>query len=280
MRGNQESWLRRPRGWCERRRSRWLWRVIAGVVLVPALMAGVVRAELVEVQLAGIDPRGESQVVLFLIDEPGMRMLPISVSPGQAESIYRGRAGVELPRPMTHELMLSAFEALEARITRVDITDLRDNTYYAELFLQNREGKILKIDSRPSDAIALALRVDAPIHASRVLMLPLEKSPRPEVEPHPVLSSLGLHLQELTEELARFFDAGDLRGVLVAEAASGSPSERSGVQRGDIIQSVGEKSVHTVTEALSALREAREQSDWVEVQVVRGGREHSLKLEW
>jgi bifunctional DNase/RNase len=250
------------------------------VALAWVVSAAVVRAELVEVQLAGLDPRGENQVVLFLLDGPGKRMLPISVSPGQAESIYRGRAGIELPRPMTHELMLRALETLQAHITRVDITDLRDNTYYAELFLQDGEGETHKIDSRPSDAIALALRTNAPIYAARGLMLPLENSPRSEVESHPVLSMLGLHLQELTEELARFFNAPGQRGVLVAESASDGPSAHSGMHRGDIIECIGEEPIRTVTEALSALRKAREEGRSVEVQVVRNGRSHSLKLEW
>ncbi|MEE8536934.1 MAG: bifunctional nuclease domain-containing protein [Acidobacteriota bacterium] len=280
MRQTRASWrhlLRRLGGALRPDRLR---RVAGVVALLSAVGSVSARAELVEVKLAGLDPRDVDQVVLILIDEPGKRMLPISVSPGQAQSIYRGRAGIQPPRPMTHELMLAGLEVLGGRITRIDITELHNNTYYAELFLEDSQGKTHKIDSRPSDAIALALRADAPIFASRGLMLPLEGDSRPDVESHPVLSSLGLHLQALTEELARFFDAAGRQGVLVAESASGSPSSDSGVRRGDIIQRIGKRPIRTVTEALSALQQARKEGQSVEVLVVRGGRDHSVKLEW
>ncbi|MEE9217677.1 MAG: bifunctional nuclease domain-containing protein [Acidobacteriota bacterium] len=251
--------------------------------LLPALIClfatSLSHAELVEVKLAALDPRGSDQVVLVLIDEEGKRMLPISVSPMQAQSIYRGQAGIHAPRPLTHELMISVLEALEVRLERVDIVDLRNNTYFAELSLRNGDHSV-KVDARPSDGIALALRVDAPIYASRGLLLPLERDARPQVEGHPLLSSLGLHLQELTDELARFFEIPDHKGVLVAESASGSVAARSGLKRGDVIQHIGRKRVGTVTEAISALRAAREKGRSVELQIVRGGGRRALDLQW
>ena len=66
----------------------------------------------------------------------------------------------------------------------------------------------------------------------------------------------------------------------MAESASGSPSSDSGVRRGDIIQRIGKRPIRTVTEALSALQQARKEGQSVEVLVVRGGRDHSVKLEW
>ncbi len=249
------------------------------VWLLATALQGEARAERVEVSLAGVDPREPGQVVLFLIDAAGKRMLPISVSPDQAESIYRGRSGVATPRPMTHELMVRVLEALGARLTRVDITELRDNTFYALLSLE-AGGRSLQVDSRPSDAIALALRVKAPIFAEEGLLMPFERSPRPSVESHPLLSGLGLHLQNLSDDLARFFGVPDTRGVLVAEASSGSTAARSGVERGDVIRRIGGENVATVTEALAALRAARERGKPVEVRVVRDGRERQIRLEW
>lgn len=258
---------------CRRARRAALAALLLGMGALPA------RAERVEVTLAGIDPREAGQVVLFLIDGPGRKMLPISVSPDQAESIYRGRAGVRPPRPLTHELFMSVLEAVGARIARVDITEIRENTFYADLSLETG-GRIVRVDARPSDAIALALRAKAPIYAETGLMIPFESSPRPSVESHPLLSSLGLHLQDLTEELARFFQVPGGSGVLVAEAAPGGSAARSGVERGDVIRRIGGEQVASVTEALAALRAARERGKPVEVRVVRDGHEHKLRLEW
>lgn len=236
-------------------------------------------AERVQVSLAGVDPRAEGQVVLFMLDAPGRKVLPISVSQDQAESIYRGKAGVRPPRPLTHELLLSVLDALGARLSRVDISALRENIYYSELTLE-MGGRSLSVDARPSDAIALALRVGAPIFAEAGLMIPFEQSPRPSVETHPMLSSLGLHLQNLTGELARFFEVPDGTGVLVAEAAAGGTAARSGVERGDVIQRIGRARVSSVAEALAALRTAGERGKAVEMQVVRDGRPQELKLRW
>jgi bifunctional DNase/RNase len=264
-----------PGAWPRRRAARCFWlAAIAAAALTPAA-----RADLIEVRLVAIDPRGADQAVLFLAEPQGKKVLPISVSQDQAESIYRAQSGVHPPRPLTHELLVSVIEALGAKLSRVDITDLRENTYFAVLSLDSA-GKVVHMDARPSDAIALAVRVKAPIYAEEGLLVPLGGGGRPSVETHPLLSSLGLHLQELTGELARFFEVPGGGGVLVAEAASGGTAARSGVERGDVIRRVGGEEVRTVTEALAALRAAREHGKPVHIQVVRDGHERSLRLEW
>lgn len=250
-----------------------------GLLVSLAALAEPVLADRIEVKLAGIDPREQGQVVIFLVDAGGRKMLPISVSPDQAESIYRGRAGVRPPRPLTHELMVSVLEALGAKLARVDITALRENTFFADLSLEVG-GRTVSVDARPSDAIALALRVKAPIYAEADLLVPFERSPKPSVEAHPLLSGLGLHLQDLTDELARFFSVPGGRGVLVAEAAPGGSAARSGVERGDVIQGIGGERVSTVTEALAALRAARDRGKPVEIRVVRDAHERKVRLEW
>jgi hypothetical protein len=262
------------------------WPVQRTLALLPAaLAAGALFStpalgERVEVRLAGIDPRGDDQAVLLLVDAAGRKMLPISVSPEQAESIYRGHTGARTPRPLTHELLVNVLAALGAKLTRIDVTDLREGTYYAELTLESG-GRTLKVDSRPSDAIALALRVGAPIFAEPGLLTPFEGPTRPSVETHPLLGELGLQLQDLTQELARFFQAQGTDGVLVAEAAPGGAAARSGVARGDIIRTIAGEPVTAVAEALAALRAAREKGRrGVDVQIVRDGRRRDLKIEW
>jgi bifunctional DNase/RNase len=88
----------------------------------------------------------------------------------EATSIAKEIEGVELPRPLTHDLLRSVIEHLGARLLRIEIVDLRDNTYFAELVLARASGQESRLDSRPSDAIALAVRTRAPIFVhSKVL---------------------------------------------------------------------------------------------------------------
>ncbi|TMA34765.1 MAG: bifunctional nuclease family protein, partial [Deltaproteobacteria bacterium] len=93
----------------------------------------------------------------------GGRELPIWIGPFEAQAIAAEIQGVPLPRPLTHDLMKRLVESLGARLDRVVIGDLRDNTYFATLHLAGADGKDISLDARPSDAIALALRLHGPI---------------------------------------------------------------------------------------------------------------------
>lgn len=118
---------------------------------------------LTEVKVMGIvvDPKASNPVVV-LVDLSGQKALPIWIGVFEAEAISRGIEDVVTLRPMTHDLMKQILDTFQASLTRVVINDLKENTFYAKLFL-NIEGKELIVDSRPSDAIALAVRVKAPI---------------------------------------------------------------------------------------------------------------------
>ncbi len=115
-----------------------------------------------------LDPSSQLPVVV-LRDEEGRLFLPIWIGAPEANAIALRIEGVEPPRPMTHDLLRSALERLGAAVEKVVICDLRDNTFYALIHL-NREGEALTLDSRPSDAIALALRVGAPIFVLRSVL--------------------------------------------------------------------------------------------------------------
>lgn len=103
--------------------------------------------------------------VILLIDEKEMKALPIWVGPFEAHAIGIALQGLDLERPLTHDLLKNICSLLEAKLSMVLISDVRDGTYFAELHLWHQE-KELVIDSRPSDAIALALRTTAPIYLS------------------------------------------------------------------------------------------------------------------
>ncbi len=103
--------------------------------------------------------------VVLLVDQSQKRVLPIWIGPFEAQAIAMALQGVLTPRPMTHDLMKSVCEHLGATLRRVVISDVKDGTYYAEMHLQTSSGEVI-IDSRPSDAIALALRAGADVYIS------------------------------------------------------------------------------------------------------------------
>jgi bifunctional DNase/RNase len=112
---------------------------------------------------------GSSTPLLLLEEVGGDRVLPIFVGAPEATAIAYALQHIETPRPMSHDLLGNVISALGARLFAVEITHLVDNTFYANLRLL-REGKEILVSARPSDAVALALRVGAPLLVSDELM--------------------------------------------------------------------------------------------------------------
>ncbi|MCL6448400.1 MAG: bifunctional nuclease family protein [Armatimonadetes bacterium] len=120
------------------------------------------------VNVKGVAYDGSGNPIILLTDQEEERVLPIWVGLLEAHSIAIALENVVMPRPLTHDLLRNICEQLGAKISRVVITDLKENTFYAEihLLLANQE---MVIDSRPSDAVALALRTDAPVFLTEKL---------------------------------------------------------------------------------------------------------------
>lgn len=119
--------------------------------------------ESVPVDLVGVRIELPSNTPIVLLREQGGdRYLPIWIGANEATAIALALEGVEPQRPLTHDLLASVVTSLDATVSRVVITELRDGIYFADLVL-TREGREIVVSSRPSDAIALAARVDAPI---------------------------------------------------------------------------------------------------------------------
>ncbi len=116
-----------------------------------------------EMKVAGItvDPFTNTPIVL-LKDAEEKDVLPIWIGLLEASSIATTLENISTPRPMTHDLMKNIMENLGVRVVRIEINDLKDNTYYALIHLET-DNRRLVVDSRPSDAIAIALRTGAPI---------------------------------------------------------------------------------------------------------------------
>jgi hypothetical protein len=114
------------------------------------------------------DVIGKQPIVLLKTVE-GNKFLPIWIGHPEAAAILIKLQGTELPRPMTHDLLTSIIGRFEADVARITVTELKESTFYATLTL-SKEGEMIDIDSRPSDALALAVRTDAPIFASTALI--------------------------------------------------------------------------------------------------------------
>ena len=105
------------------------------------------------------------QPIVLLKTADGNKFLPIWIGHPEAAAILMKLQSQAPPRPMTHDLMSELLEQLEAQIVRITVTELRENTFYAQITVQ-QDGREIEIDSRPSDAIALAIRAEAPIFAA------------------------------------------------------------------------------------------------------------------
>jgi hypothetical protein len=110
------------------------------------------------------DPRS-NMYILLLREVDGNNTLPIWIGKPEADSIALALGKVVTPRPLTHDLIKNVIYGLEMKVTKVVITDIIDNTYYAGIYVDKGGGVEVPIDSRPSDAIAVAIRINAPIFA-------------------------------------------------------------------------------------------------------------------
>jgi bifunctional DNase/RNase len=105
------------------------------------------------------------QQIIYLKEVDGERRFPIVIGIFEATSINRRIQGQATPRPLTHDLLASTIEQLGGEIQDIYISELKDHTYYAKLRIKH-EGELVEVDSRPSDAIAVAVTVDVPIYVS------------------------------------------------------------------------------------------------------------------
>jgi len=116
--------------------------------------------------------------VVLLREQEGDRVLPIYIGAEEAKAIAVALEGMTPPRPMTHDLLRDVLGSIGADVVSVRVTELRDRTFYAELELRLGD-RTVRVSSRPSDAIALAVRVDAPIYAAEAV---LDEAAAPQVE--------------------------------------------------------------------------------------------------
>ncbi len=109
-----------------------------------------------------IDETRNEQVIVFR-EKEGTRFLPVVIGMAEVNAIKMKLSGIKPPRPLTHDLLGNIIQQLGAKLERVVIDRLQQNTFFAKLYLKSQEQKEIVIDARPSDSVALALRADVPV---------------------------------------------------------------------------------------------------------------------
>lgn len=150
-----------------------------------------------KVKSLGLD-RASNTPVVILEEQEGERVLPIWIGPGEASAIAMQLADMKFSRPLTHDLLVSVMDGLDGGLDRIVITEVVDNTYYAELIM-NRDGEVISVDARPSDSIAVALRMDADIYADESL---LDRTSIEVAEDSSVTGSFGAQAAASPEAMA------------------------------------------------------------------------------
>jgi uncharacterized protein len=135
------------------------------------------------------------QPIVLLKTADGNKFLPIWIGHPEAAAILMKLQGASTPRPMTHDLFTDFLQQLDARVTKIAVTELRENTFYAQITI-GIDGSEIEVDSRPSDAIALAVRADAPIFAAESV---IEES---AIE----FEHEDVNEEEVVEEFKKFLD--------------------------------------------------------------------------
>jgi hypothetical protein len=223
------------------------WKIGLAVALLISLGLVAIGKEtspaFVEVEVKGVrlDATGTNPVV-FLVDKEGKKALPIWIGLLEANAIDKELRNNASPRPMTHDLLYSILVQAHFKVKEVRIVGLKDNTYYATLFLRLNKG-VVEVDARPSDAIVIALKSKTPIYVSAKI---LDEQGIALTQKSGFGERFGIRIQELTPALASSFSFKGKKGVLVAEVLPGSVSESSGIKAGDIITKVDSKEVGTI----------------------------------
>ncbi len=225
------------------------WKIGLTVVLLISLVLVAISKEtplpFIEMEVKGVrlDAIGHNPIVL-LADKEGGKALPIWIGLLEANAIDKELKNITSPRPMTHDLLHSILAQVQVKVKEVKIVELKDQTYYATLFLKLNKG-VIEVDARPSDAIILALKSKIPILVAAKI---LDEQGIALTKKSAFGERYGIRIQQLTPALASHFNLKSQKGVLVAEILPGSISEASGMKAGDIITKVNSKEVGSVQE--------------------------------
>jgi uncharacterized protein len=217
----------------------------------------------VEVTSVGFD-RDSATHYVVLREHPGGRTLPILIGDDEARAIMFEMRGVKPDRPLTYELLRDVIEQTGNRVDRVVIADMRDEIYFARIYLDH--GRYV-LDSRPSDAIALAVGAKAPIFVADKLFQSVNQLAPGVAAPVKTAYAFGLTVQELTPELAQYFGVDPDSGVVVADLG---PVVGKDLERGDIITNVEGHEIRNPGEFTASMKSLSGTPRSVSITVHRG----------
>lgn len=216
----------------------------AGTAVNPSLGADSEPLIPVNVYHLVVDPASQ-QPVVTLVDSDKKLAFPIWIGLSEARAIHSELQGMEHSRPLTHDLLARIIDKVDGKIHRVVITRVKDNVFYATLVIA-KDDSLIEIDARPSDAIVMALKFDAPIYITRSLF---KKMSIPMEAPQETGQVYGLNMQEITPQLAKYLALESSRGVMVSVVRPGSQAEKDGIQPGDILVELGGQQITDVISA-------------------------------
>lgn len=228
----------------------------------------------VEVANVGLDNDSGAHYVQ-LEDLSRTRVLQILIGDEEARTIMLEMHGIKPDRPLTHDLLRDLIEQTGNHVDRVVITSVHNQVYYADIYL-DRAG--LRLDSRPSDAIALAMGMGAPIFVANGLFQPAtafqHEAPARKDLPA-TITTQDIVVQDLSPSLARHFAVPPLSGVLVAQVSG--LAARAGLMCGDIVTAVDKHRVHRTSDLVMALVGFRD--PYVSFSVTRGQQTRTITVE-
>ena len=255
------------------------WLFLLSLFLIPpdglyaAQDSGSVEAKIKTLMM---DSNAQSPVVVLetITDK---RLLPIWIDIPEARAIALELEHVKTPRPLTHDLIRNILQGLGATLQRITITDVRNNTYFAALSLRLK-GQEIQIDSRPSDAIAVALRMQSPIYASTQVLAKSKQLPSPDNRAERLRKKLGIQGQDFTAELAGLFEIQFQKGLLVTDVSPGSVAANAGIQRGDVITKANDRTVQSIND-LEFLLQITKPSDQIKFEVIKKGKPTTVVID-
>jgi bifunctional DNase/RNase len=229
-----------------------------------------------KVRTVAVDPASGSPVVV-LEGVAAKEYLPIWIDLPEARAITMEIEQIKPPRPLTHDLIRNLLNGLGATVKRVTVTDLRNNTYFATIAM-SLKGQEAEIDSRPSDAIAIALRMKAPIFVTAKVLETSQAQSEATARADHAEQRLGMRVQELTAELAKLMDSQVNRGVIVTDVIGGGAALKAGIQRGDIISKLNDQAVSTLA-AFQANIQSLSKSARVNLEIIRKGKSMMIVID-
>lgn len=263
-------------------RWHYLLTLLCGAVLLAGSLVASARElaaevdEMVEVEVATVGLAGPIGPPVVLLREPGVReVIPIFIGVSEAGAILRGLAGERPPRPMTHDLLGDVLGEIDATLVRVYVDAIIDNTFFGmlELSLPEREETLL-IDSRPSDAIALALYAGASIHVAPQVLEAAQNIAYEGLDEQ-VVVALGITVTPATDDLREALGLPDRPGVLVSDVRG--PAAEAGLRPGALLLEVNGEVPETPLRYLELVRDTAVDEDarlryWLE------GEENELEV--